>query len=77
MKYPKCGLLNQKDGDDRVCDNYETLSGIERIHFREEIYTVGTSRYCRHFEEDVFHLKDKFCFHRGTYSTDRMVIKDE
>ena len=58
------------DGENRVCDNYETLNGIECVHFREEIYTAGTSRYCRQFEKEVYYLKDKNCFHRGTYSDD-------
>ncbi len=53
-----------------TCRKYETMNGIECIHYREEIYSVGVSRYCRLYDRDVYELKDQECFHRGTYSNE-------
>ena len=55
------------------CPNFESSDGHECDHYREELYSVGFSRYCRFFEKDVYHLKNVGCPHRPIYSDDKPI----
>ena len=48
------------------CEHFKE-NRIDCAHFDIKDTPVGTSRYCKHFEQDVYYLDDKNCFHRGTY----------
>ena len=50
------------------CQGFESSDGHECDHYREELYSVGFSRYCSLFCKDVYLLKDFNCPHRPIYS---------
>jgi len=50
------------------CEHYKRRGDGDCTHFDEVDTPIGVSRYCRHFKRDVYYLKDKNCFHRGTYA---------
>ena len=50
------------------CEHYESLNGHECDWYKEELYTVGISRYCKLYKKELYNLPNACCPHRPIYS---------